>query len=445
MSNKKIRLSMIICLVVLFLTGVVAFTLSCTINDSKNICGYILIISYLAFIICLVCYILIIKHLDKIELNTTNILYIDKCINEFLSNKKFCTICKNYAKSNNLPIMIMEYAFIPFVFDETKMSFRLQKHRVTEFNTNYLKQVKICTQEDIDDNKVAVKYAFKYSGRELDKVMNIRSFQSGCNFDIDTDTNDENKKQFAELNKLYLSLINQKIIDVPTDRLHYLAFIYLIYFYNKEYYFNQAKKRVENLGLSIKDSNDLIIKTLYDNDFDNGIIATTLYALYSHSNKYIDMSSVHYYRFEEIVNNTVSEIKEKTKIENLLKVGKTKKLKYDMADIDLMSGAEFESFVTYLFNKLGYKATNTKLSGDQGIDVIATKGNTMVAIQCKCFHGSVGNHAVMEAYAGAKYYNADKCIVVTNSTFTKSARELASKNGVVLWDRQILKEKLEEI
>ena len=37
------------------------------------------------------------------------------------------------------------------------------------------------------------------------------------------------------------------------------------------------------------------------------------------------------------------------KIENLLKVGKTKKLKYDIADIDLMSGAEFEGFVTYVF------------------------------------------------------------------------------------------------
>ena len=110
-----------------------------------------------------------------------------------------------------------------------------------------------------------------------------------------------------------------------------------------------------------------------------------------------------------------------------------------------MSGAEFENFITYMFNQLGYKATHTKLSGDQGLDVIAIKGNTKIAIQCKCFHGSVGNHAIMEAFAGAKYYNADKCMVVTNSTFTKSARELANKNGVVLWDRKVLKEKLEEI
>ncbi len=39
-----------------------------------------------------------------------------------------------------------------------------------------------------------------------------------------------------------------------------------------------------------------------------------------------------------------------------------------------MSGEQFEHFVTYLFNNLGYTATNTKLSGDQGIDVLAKKG-----------------------------------------------------------------------
>jgi restriction system protein len=48
----------------------------------------------------------------------------------------------------------------------------------------------------------------------------------------------------------------------------------------------------------------------------------------------------------------------------------------------------------------------------------------------------------MEAVAGMKYYNANKCMVITNSTFTKSAQELAKVNNVELWDRQILKEKL---
>ena len=40
----------------------------------------------------------------------------------------------------------------------------------------------------------------------------------------------------------------------------------------------------------------------------------------------------------------------------------------------------------------------------------------------------------MEIYAGAKFYDADKCIVVTNNYFTKSAKEIADKNNVILWD-----------
>ena len=42
-----------------------------------------------------------------------------------------------------------------------------------------------------------------------------------------------------------------------------------------------------------------------------------------------------------------------------------------------------------------------------------------------------------------KFYNADKCMVITNSYFTKGARELAKAAGVILWDRTILREKIE--
>lgn len=111
-------------------------------------------------------------------------------------------------------------------------------------------------------------------------------------------------------------------------------------------------------------------------------------------------------------------------------------------DIDLMSGIEFENFVSKLFSKFGYETEVTKASGDQGIDVLAKKNGSVVAIQAKCYSRVVGNHSVMEAVAGMNYYEADKCIVVTNSTFTKSAIELAKANNVELWDRKILKEKI---
>ncbi|WP_423800021.1 restriction endonuclease [Neobacillus sp. SAB-20_R2A] len=126
----------------------------------------------------------------------------------------------------------------------------------------------------------------------------------------------------------------------------------------------------------------------------------------------------------------------------LLKTPKSKKIVMD--DVDLMSGHEFESFVSELFCKMGYNATVTKGSGDQGIDVLAEKNNVKYGIQTKCYSGSVSNKAIQEVVAGLSYYKLHKGIVVTNSYFTESARELARSNNIILWDRSMLKEKISE-
>ncbi len=149
-------------------------------------------------------------------------------------------------------------------------------------------------------------------------------------------------------------------------------------------------------------------------------------------------------------------IKELENIKTYISKIKKARTKYDLlnnnynskqttiSDIDLMNGIEFEKFLCKLLTKLNFACENTKASGDQGVDIIATKDNNKIAIQAKCYSQPVGNHAVMEAIAGAKYYNANQCMVITNSTFTKAAKELANANGVVLWDRKILIEKLKE-
>ena len=118
------------------------------------------------------------------------------------------------------------------------------------------------------------------------------------------------------------------------------------------------------------------------------------------------------------------------------------KLFTSIDDIDLMDGTEFEELVAKLFRKMGYDAEVTKASGDQGVDVIATKNGFKYGIQAKCYSGQVGNSAIQEVVAGKTYYSLNKAIVVTNNFFTKSAIKLAEANGVVLWDRNILKEKL---
>ena len=142
----------------------------------------------------------------------------------------------------------------------------------------------------------------------------------------------------------------------------------------------------------------------------------------------------------------VTQILDNLKVENFASKLKrpTSKKAYTINDIDLMNGLEFEQFLSVLFSNMGFETEITKGSGDQGIDLIISRKGTRIGVQAKCYSGSVGNSAIQEAAAGKNYYHLEKAIVVTNSNFTVSALELADRNGIVLWDRNMLKEKIEE-
>lgn len=108
---------------------------------------------------------------------------------------------------------------------------------------------------------------------------------------------------------------------------------------------------------------------------------------------------------------------------------------------DYMEGHEFEYFCADLLKCIGYTdAEVTPGSGDQGVDILACKDGVKYAIQCKCYSSDIGNKAVQEVYSGAKYYNCHVPVVLTNRYFTKSAKELAQKTNVLLWDRDILEQ-----
>ncbi|MGN0959867.1 MAG: restriction endonuclease, partial [Coriobacteriales bacterium] len=79
-------------------------------------------------------------------------------------------------------------------------------------------------------------------------------------------------------------------------------------------------------------------------------------------------------------------------------------------------------------------------SGDQGIDILAEKDGVRFGIQCKCYAQDVGNSAVREAFAGKAYYGCHVAAVLTNRNFTHAAIEAAAGMGVVLWDREKLRE-----
>ena len=154
---------------------------------------------------------------------------------------------------------------------------------------------------------------------------------------------------------------------------------------------------------------------------------------------------VYFQECEKLIKDNQLGIKN-NEIKNMLRTKQVKrKKKYTLDDIDLMSGTEFEEFVSTLFRQMGYNTKITQTTGDQGIDVIAVKNGVKLGIQAKCYTNTVGNSAVQEAVAGKGYYSCDKVMVITNNYFTSSAASLAQSNNVVLWDRDFLKMKLKEV
>jgi HJR/Mrr/RecB family endonuclease len=99
-----------------------------------------------------------------------------------------------------------------------------------------------------------------------------------------------------------------------------------------------------------------------------------------------------------------------------------------------LRGVPFELFLRDVFLQLGYQVNTTKAVGDQGVDLIAEKAGSKFAIQAKGYAESVGNAAIQEAHTGMSYYGCNHCVVVTNSTFTTAAQQLAQKIGCQLID-----------
>ncbi|NOT46748.1 MAG: restriction endonuclease [Acidobacteria bacterium] len=113
-------------------------------------------------------------------------------------------------------------------------------------------------------------------------------------------------------------------------------------------------------------------------------------------------------------------------------------------EIDALNGYDFEGFLNELFSRMGYSVEQTRLSGDQGADVVVLKFGEKIVIQAKRFQGNVGNYAVQEIMAAISLYNAQRGMVVTNSYFTKSAKELAVANKIELVDRDALEKLIKD-
>ena len=109
-----------------------------------------------------------------------------------------------------------------------------------------------------------------------------------------------------------------------------------------------------------------------------------------------------------------------------------------MAVIDKMTGLEFEICVSKLLRAQGYKNVRLTEKYDYGVDIIAEKDGIKWGIQIKRYSDLVKADAVRQVVTALKIYNCDRSMVITNSVFSQTAKELARINDCVLIDRETL-------
>lgn len=115
------------------------------------------------------------------------------------------------------------------------------------------------------------------------------------------------------------------------------------------------------------------------------------------------------------------------------------------AELSKLSGTEFEEYLAGLFQQQGYLVELTPTSGDYGADLLLTKEGQRIAVQAKCYTGSVGVAAVQEALSGMAYYQCQFAWVITTGNYTNNAVELAKKSQVRLLDSNELGKLIMEI
>jgi hypothetical protein len=111
-------------------------------------------------------------------------------------------------------------------------------------------------------------------------------------------------------------------------------------------------------------------------------------------------------------------------------------------DVSTMTGLQFEGFLAGLLSRMGYSEITLTPANDQGGDLpcISPDGVPLV-VQAKRWKGVAGNASVQELLGAMRHYGRSKGIVVTNSTFTRSAVQLAGAGSdVTLCDKQWLDE-----
>lgn len=120
--------------------------------------------------------------------------------------------------------------------------------------------------------------------------------------------------------------------------------------------------------------------------------------------------------------------------------GRTKPMKFKTPafqwskPLERMSGLEYEhEAARWLVTQGFHSVTVTSASNDFGADITALdRSDRFWVFQCKLYSSKLDNTPIQEVVGSKAHYGATCAGVITNSEFTKAARQLADENNVKL-------------
>lgn len=96
---------------------------------------------------------------------------------------------------------------------------------------------------------------------------------------------------------------------------------------------------------------------------------------------------------------------------------------------------QFEALVGTAYRLQGFTVLPTSPGADGGIDLILTRDNERIFVQCKHWKAwQVGAPVIRELFGLVSAHRASRGIVVTSGTFSREAREFAAHTGTELLD-----------
>ena len=110
-------------------------------------------------------------------------------------------------------------------------------------------------------------------------------------------------------------------------------------------------------------------------------------------------------------------------------------------------GKEFENFIKWLLQELGYDIHPEKIQTLMGADYIATRGYEKTAVLARKYPKTtqVTDTIILMAQQAKRIYECQQTIVLVTADFSEQARQEAERLGIELWDAEVLDGKILDV